>query len=337
MIVSLISCKTRRSHGWQVLLIGLLFLFGGCAHHFAIAPDSPVRVYSPSGSGPSLMEQFAPELVIYGAQKEHNRIGRPVVVSDDAGQDDITIDVQDSVVYFQEQSFQTDHDTYRNLIYRIHFPKVPFQLVPFNLTYGNNPGILLIVTLNSADKPVLITSAGTCGCYKAMVPTTYLPDTALPEGWLKAKGPQQIYGEQLPRRIKYDTDARQRLRVYLRPGVHRVMQMEIGGDFSKSFGVRQERVAFTMEPAENLKQLPSENGPVSLYHTSGILNGHVKGALKPLETVLMSWLSLDLFVGMDKAYGDTGNPFYTSLKPWNRRQSDMWYFDRFLRFWGWRL
>ncbi len=112
------------------------------------------------------------------------------------------------------------------------------------------------------------------------------------------------------------------------------MHLEVGNGSSSSVG---ESVAFTLEPTENLNRLPSKNGPVSLYHTSGILNGHVKGAIKPLETMLMSWLSFDLFVGMDKAYGDTGNPFYTSLKPWNRQQSDLWHFDRFLRFWGWRL
>ncbi len=334
MIVSLINRKTRQRHGWQALLIGLLLLFSGCAHHVAIAPDSPVQVYSPIEEGKSLVEQFAPEFVIYGAQKEHNRIGRPVVKSDTTGKEKIAIDVQNPVVYFQKQSFQTDRDSYVNLVYRIHFPKVPFQLVPFNLTYGSNPGILLIITLNSANKPVLITSAGTCGCYKAMVPTNNLPDAALPEGWLKSESAQQIYGEILPRRIVYDADVRQRLRVYLRPDVHRVMHLEVGNGSSSSVG---ESVAFTLEPTENLNRLPSKNGPVSLYHTSGILNGHVKGAIKPLETMLMSWLSFDLFVGMDKAYGDTGNPFYTSLKPWNRQQSDLWHFDRFLRFWGWRL
>ena len=33
----------------------------------------------------------------------------------------------------------------------------------------------------------------------------------------------------------------------------------------------------------------------------------------------------------------TKNPFYTSLKPWNREASDMWDFATFLKFWGWRL
>jgi hypothetical protein len=71
-----------------------------------------------------------------------------------------------------------------------------------------------------------------------------------------------------------------------------------------------------------------------------VLKGHVKGAVKPLETLFMSLISLDLFVGADKAYVDTSqteNPFYTSLKPWRRKDSDMWDFFGFLWYWGWRL
>ena len=55
--------------------------------------------------------------------------------------------------------------------------------------------------------------------------------------------------------------------------------------------------------------------------------------------------------GREQIYVDTDNPviyylkrnfatknhLYTSLKPWNRNESDMWNFARFLEFWGWRL
>ena len=89
------------------------------------------------------------------------------------------------------------------------------------------------------------------------------------------------------------------------------------------------------------KTLPLENGEVtSLYYDQWPLQGHVKGSIKPWESLLLSLVSLDFYVGMDKEYGDTavsGNPFYTSLFPWNRRASDMNDFAGFLNFWGWRL
>jgi hypothetical protein len=79
---------------------------------------------------------------------------------------------------------------------------------------------------------------------------------------------------------------------------------------------------------------------VSFYHREGVAKGHVKGAFKPLETLFMGLISLDFFVGTDKVYGDPrkwDNPFYTSLKPWRRSDSDMWDFAGFLRYWGWKL
>ncbi len=78
----------------------------------------------------------------------------------------------------------------------------------------------------------------------------------------------------------------------------------------------------------------------SLYHKKGVLKGYVKGSIKIWESVFLSLLSMDFFIGTDKVYGDakeTGNHFYTSLKPWNRSASDMWNFGQFLEFWGWRL
>ena len=91
---------------------------------------------------------------------------------------------------------------------------------------------------------------------------------------------------------------------------------------------------------DQLERLPVDDGTASFYYDEGVLKGHVKGSVKPWETLFMSLISLDLFVGTDKAYADTavtGNPFYTSLKPWRREDSNMWDFARFLDYWGWRL
>jgi hypothetical protein len=59
-----------------------------------------------------------------------------------------------------------------------------------------------------------------------------------------------------------------------------------------------------------------------------------------LERFFVSWWAFDWHVGEDKAYGpaeETGTVFYTSLKFWRRDVSDMWFFDRFLKYWGWNL
>lgn len=129
-----------------------------------------------------------------------------------------------------------------------------------------------------------------------------------------------------------------KLLVTIRPAVHRVMDVRIVdadamADVPKSIA--------DILPLSILKslQLP-EGGTTSMFYDTWPLKGHVKGAIKPWETLLLSLVSMDLFVGMDKEYGNTtesGNPFYTSLKPWNRQASDMNNFAKFLQFYGWNL
>jgi hypothetical protein len=66
----------------------------------------------------------------------------------------------------------------------------------------------------------------------------------------------------------------------------------------------------------------------------------MKASIKPWESLHLSLPSWEFLVGSDKTCDDhreTGNPFYTSLKPRNREASDMWDFPRFLTLWGWRL
>lgn len=127
--------------------------------------------------------------------------------------------------------------------------------------------------------------------------------------------------------------------VHLRPGDHRVMDIDVQEArnlFSPPFKI----ATMKMESMDQLDHLPVNGGTTSFYHSDGVLKGHVKGSVKPLETLFLGLISLDLFVGTDKVYGDaveTGNPFYTSLKPWRRKASNMWDFAGFLWYWGWRL
>jgi hypothetical protein len=315
----------------------LLLLTVGCAHHMPIALDGTTHLYYPGSSGATLIERFAPAFMVYDAQQPHNRIGRPWAEVDNKGCASIRIDPEEAVVFTQQIPFATVNADYTNLVYRIHFPKVPFDLAPFNLTAGRNAGILVVMTVDRREKLVLVTTVGTCGCYKALVPTTHLDDKALPDAWPPLGDRIAIYGEQLPARLDFNALDQPRLLVHLRPDVHRVMNLEVTEDKDLAGPGVGLTGPYRLAPAASLWQLPTPDGTVSMFHEDGILKGHVKGAIKPLETLLLSWLSFDLFVGMDKAYADTGNPFYTSLKPWNRERSDMWHFERFLTFWGWRL
>jgi len=316
-------------------MIILLFtaFWQGCAHHFALPDAAPHTVYLVEQADASPFSEWAPAFIAHGHGDSHNKIGKPVSV-----EGKVQIDTQQPVVYVMKRSFNTKRASYTNLIYRIHFPEVPFSLIPFNLTTGENVGLMVVVTLNACNQPVLITTVHTCGCYKAFTPTDYLADDALPPDWPRDDY-QTVYGEHLPARLDYGTVKAPVLLVHLRPDVHRVMNLEVVNS-DQLHSELYRKIALTVSPMAQLTQLPTYNGTTSFFYSEGWRKGYVKGSVKPFEMVLMSLISWDLFVGSDKIYADpkmSGNHFYTSLKPWSREESDMWDFARFLAYWGWKL
>jgi len=131
-----------------------------------------------------------------------------------------------------------------------------------------------------------------------------------------------------------------KLLIYLRPGVHRVMDIAVVDEGTIKKSTHFTIIPASLKPMQELERIPIDSRTTSFYYNKGVLKGHVKGSVKPWESIFLSLPSLDFFVGSDKIYGDrkeTENPFYTSLKPWNREASDMWDFVTFLKFWGWRL
>ena len=322
----------------RMVLVSLTLVFFACAHHQKLPFETIHSVYSAGNDRETLISQQAPVFMALDYRADHNRIGRPSARLDDQGREDIYVDSQFPVIYFMEQTFSTPKDYYTNLIYRVHFSETPFKMIPFYLTAGKNVGLIVVITLDSRQKPVLITTVHTCGCYLAIVPTTFLPSEALPTSW-KAHS-LQVYGEKLPWQLDYSKTEHPKVIVHLRPGVHRVMNLEVIDEKQLQDLGRFNIIKASLKPMTDLERIPLENGFTSFYYQNGPLKGHVKGSIKPFESLFLSLPSLDFFVGADKAYADrrkTGDPFYTSLKPWNRSASNMWNFKEFLMFWGWNL
>ncbi len=321
---------------WGALAAALILLFG-CSH-VPLPQEQQHWLYRVKGGDNDASRAWAPAFVVYGHHQPHNRIGRPAAELDKNGREHIFIDPEHPSAYVMERTFTTPSATYTNKIYRIHFPKVPFSLIPFNITAGKNVGVLVVVTLNDTGQPLLVTTVHTCGCYMVIVPTQYLPREAYPLDWDFEK-PQKKYGERLPAVLTVDQLQQPQIVVHFRPDVHRVMRLEILEESqlnSESF----QNIPLSVYPMDALNHLPLDGHSTSFFHQDGTMKGFVKGAVKPWESLLMSLISLDFFIGTDKAYADTAdteNPFYTSLKPWRRQDSNMWKFEQFLAFWGWRL
>ncbi len=67
---------------------------------------------------------------------------------------------------------------------------------------GRNTGLRVIVTLEpQRGRPLLYTTACTCCCYLAFIPTTLLPDPSVTPGWREER--QYVYGESLSAILKY--------------------------------------------------------------------------------------------------------------------------------------
>ena len=166
-----------------IVMLSALLILSSCAHHQRIPPETTHTVYSAHGGEDAQLRQYAPLFLTYQHQAAYNHIGRPSARYDDQGREQVFVDSQKPVIYYLKRSFSTKKERYTNLIYRVHFPKIPFSLIPFNLTAGNNIGLIVVITINSHQKPVLVTTVHTCGCYLAIVPTSFLPREALPLNW----------------------------------------------------------------------------------------------------------------------------------------------------------
>jgi hypothetical protein len=329
--------ERKRMTGQLFLVLCLVMLVSGCAGRSDRAAQGTQVLSVRTTPASSLTETFSPSFVLQGAAAPHNRIGRVDAVGRD-GRGEVRITTDQPVVYAGMFPFATPKDRYINLVYRVHFPEIPFSLIPFYLGAGDNVGLLVILTLDAQHRLLLVTTANTCGCYAVTIPTETLSPDVYPDNWPKTS--LTVYGETLPARLPLMQEQEQ-LQVVVRADVHRVMDLRMVPKEIPAPGTAQE-VAF--DAIDTLKRLPLTDGTyTSMYYQQWPLTGHVKGAIKPWESLFLSLVSLDFFVGMDKEYdGSPGsqlraNPFYTSLKPWNRRASDMNDFAAYLLFNGWNL
>ena len=327
----------KRATALLALSFAWLILTGCAATPTHQPHDAPMTIFGAVADG-GRFAGHAPLIVPENPARDYNRVGRAAARLDGRQREEIYIAPNDPVYYVRHQQFSTARGTFSNLIYRIHFPRVPHRLVPFHITAGRNGGLFVIVTLDPQQRPLLLTTVHTCGCYLAFAPTSYMPDDAYPDQWPESQ--QRVYGETLPARLRLPAQWDPALRplIRLREGTHRVAAIEF-----VSIHQAQNQPAFTavtLEPLSSLHQLPLANGTTSFFHTEGHRRGYVKNASKPWERMLMGWWTLDINVGVDKRLGnpqETGRIFYTSLKPWARQRSNLWHFADFLSYWGWRL
>ena len=324
-------------------LLFILFLIGQSAcistRYIPVVPAEPATAYLPQVDQ-SDISRFMPIFLVEKSDYSFNRIGTPSIFFNDSSRLHAFVNPDTPSVYVQKLSFKADKTIYKNYVYRIHFEEVPFSLMPFYLTSGKNVGLIIVITINEENDPVLITTVHTCGCYLGFVPTSFLQKEAFPDGWNSKI--QRIYGERLPGLLDLEKDFQaeptSRIVVMLESGTHRVKWIKT--EQLDSIKGKYQILPAHILPMEALKSLGNNETDTSFFETSGPRKGYVKGSYKFFERILMSWWVMDLHVGEDKDFGhkeETGTIFYTSLKFWDRKKSDMWNFNEFLSYWGWKF
>lgn len=331
-----------------LFFIAAIFLFTSCAHEPKSLSLDESRAYLGSTLVTSsevktpkeereLFAEHCPIFVIEDENKTYNKIGEPKLKRVVQDKLEAYVDPTSAIIYTQKRTFTTSRGTYTNLIYRVHFEKVPYMLKPFHVGAGKNVGLLVVVTLNEKELPVLVTTVHTCGCYISIIPTTHLEKGAFPIDWKPE--PKYRYGEKHSPLLTYPDGDGYHPTLYLRKETHRVSDVFI----KKADHVKQQFdiVKMEMRPMEQLEHLTvvGEDEEASLYYT-GLNKGYVRNALKPFEFLFISPWAFDFNVGVDKKYASSRElhaRFYTSLNVAYRQESDMWNFARFLKFWGWNL
>ncbi len=315
-----------------------ILLLCSCAQHVP-HPEAPKTLYLTQETE-QLASRYAPAFQVYDTNQDYNKIGSPAAQQISDNEIKVYVDPDKPVVFYTIKKFSTAKASYTNILYRVHFKAVPSSLIPFNLTAGKNVGLLVVITLNKDHTPVLITTLHTCGCYISIIPTNHLPAEALPKNWQQGEL-LHVFGETLPSKLTFSPDLPSRLVVEVGPSVHRIINLGVQPESSLHNWQTGAVLTAELRSFEELEQLPVAGGSTtSFFHESGLMEGYVKGSIKPWESLLMSIISMDFFVGTDKAYAETANkdnPFYTSLKPWRRQDSNIWNFSTFLEYWGWRL
>ena len=325
---------------FPVFLSILVFLSSCATVNYPLTPDNLKSYAITESADNQLLKKHSPIFIIEEHQKSYNRVGTPSARYNEKNKEKIYIDPDIPTIYYMEQSFETSKGSYNNLIYRVHFEKTPFSLFPFHLTYGNNIGLIVIVTLNGHNKPVLFSVVNTCGCYLSITPTSFTPKDAYPDDWNSDEW-QRVFGEYIPAYLDYAAQNSQPTlhpTLLIRSNTHRVKGLWL--DTINSVSQLYTMASSDLLPMGSLERLSINSDHTSFFEINGPRKGYVKNSHKPLERLLMSWWAFDWRIGEDKKLGpdaEGNSVFYTSIKFWDRKESNMWDFPTFLKYWDWKL
>ena len=191
----------------------------------ALAYDS-MRGFVVAG-GDDAFTTFAPIVLVENYAETYNRVGMPAARLQENGDEEIYVDPATPTFYVEKIEWASGTHRYTNLVYRVHFEMGKANKYSRDGGRGDNVGLLMIVTLDESGKPIWLNTVGSCGCFHAIVPTTFLPKSAYPASWNTET--LNVYGEHLSGLLTFpeDFDAGVRPVVVVSAGSDRVAAVEV--------------------------------------------------------------------------------------------------------------
>ncbi|MCP4006033.1 MAG: hypothetical protein GY725_17745 [bacterium] len=326
----------------KAFAIALSLLFACCT----VSARAEASVYTPppcldmssAASEEDLLRCYAPVWIAPETEASYNRIGSPELYRGWLGGTKARVDTKRATMYGEIRRDQIGDSAILQLVYRIHFEKIPLRFSRYFFEAHRNAGLLVVVTLDEQSRrPLFLTAVHSCGCYRYTLPTDHLERSQLPEEW---PDEIRIFSQHLPGVLAVAGKKGARPVISLAPTSHRVTDLDFSSQLPEGGAVE-----LPLIPMDSLRNLPIEGDREgrrgSFFYSSGPLRGHVRGAWNPMEGLtLFGLLSLDPTVGMDKDFGDpevTGTTFYTSLPFWKHQRSRLDRFDSILRDLGFRM
>jgi hypothetical protein len=297
---------------WRMLagLPAVPFLYGWIAVHAATEDKGPypheferARVYRATSPGDvvtaarladadteELLAFYAPVIVQdtpsdVDYDETVDMLGHPRVRRDERGGWRSDVDTTDPAVFTHVTRAYLAGEWHTQLNYTLWYPEHP-PMGWFDPEAGSTEGVMLRLTLDHANQPLLMETAFSCGCFHRVFPVEALEKEGTETFGPRASGRSSLGRKQV---LKVDPIIPQCMgtfhpsdphpRVYLYGGKHFAGAVEFGGPLPDD----RAEAAYRLVDATALEHLPSPDGVASFFGRDGL----VRGADRPEAWMLL--------------------------------------------------
>lgn len=251
-------------------------------------PDTTVSATDPAAiiDEWTLLEYYAP-IFIQGENPEASyentidRFGRVWLEGKDSVDATPQISTNKPTVYAYMENKETSEGTIRQLVYARWYPEHP-EMRSFDPEAGHIDGWTLRISLNKENRPLLVESVASCGCYYKVFPAVQL------EKWSKEEYPEKIGGKKfsleknidykidvvIPELISFNDSHPPKIAAYYSAGNHHLQTIR-PIDKMEAVDHAAPQEAYKLVPYKQLENLSFHDYQMSMFNENGLVrNAH---------------------------------------------------------------